>query len=226
MEKIPHNELPQTYEKYSYIDSPLVEITNDLGFIIDLQYPKLNLKNTIDKCLVRKEVLDKLKKARSYLPKNLTFKIWDAYRPLALQEELYYMYKESILKEFNLINSDQEIQDNFVKNYVSLPRKEEHLVPLHATGGSIDLSLVNMENGKDLDMGISFDSFSKLTYTDSFEKNGMDTNIRNNRRILYWAMINAGFTNLPTECWHFDYGNRNWAFYKQKPIIYKALFNI
>ena len=54
----------------------------------------------------------------------------------------------------------------------------------------------------------------------------MDKTIRDNRRILYWAMTKAGFTNLPTECWHFDYGNRNWAFYNQKPIIYKAIFEL
>ena len=226
MEKIPHNGLPQIYENYNYIDSPLVEITNDLGFIIDLQYPKLNLKNAINTCLVRKEVLDKLIEAKSYLPKNLSFKILDAYRPLALQEELYYMYKENILKEFNLMDADPETQDNFVKNYVSLPRKEEHLVPLHATGGAVDLSLFNIETGKDLDFGVKFDSFSDLTHIDAFEKEGMDKTIRNNRRILYFAMTKAGFTNLPTECWHFDYGNRNWAFYKQKPIMYNAIFSI
>ena len=124
MEKIPHNNLPQIYENYNYMDSPLVEITSNSEFIIDLQYPKLNLKNAINTCLVRKEVLDKLLEAKSYLPKNLTFKICDAYRPLALQEELYYMYKEDILKKFDLINADKETQDNFVKNYVSLPRKE------------------------------------------------------------------------------------------------------
>lgn len=226
MKKIPHNDLPQIYENYHYINSPLVEIPSNSEFIIDLQYPKLNLKNAINTCLVRKEVLDKLLEAKSYLPKGLTLKIWDAYRPIALQEELYYMYKEHILKEFNLISLDKEKQDIFIKNYVSLPSKEEHLVPLHATGGSLDLSIAYKETGEDLDLGIRFDSFSPLTRTDSFEKEGMDETIRNNRRILYFAMINAGFTNLPTECWHFDYGNRNWAFYKQQPIMYKAIFSI
>ena len=226
MEKIPHNKLPQSYENYNYIDSPLVEITNDSGIIIDLQYPKLNFKNAINTCLVRKEILDKLLEAKSYLPENLTFKVLDAYRTFSLQEELYYAYREQILKEFNLLDKDKETQDNFIKNYVSLPKKEENLVPLHATGGAIDLSLVNIQTGEDLDMGIEFDSFSDLTNTDSFEKENMDKTIRDNRRILYWAMTKAGFTNLPTECWHFDYGNRNWAFYNQKPIIYKAIFEL
>ena len=42
--------------------------------------------------------------------------------------------------------------------------------------------------------------------------------------MLYNAMTNAGFTNLPSEIWHYDYGNRAWAFYNNKPSIYKGIF--
>lgn len=101
MNKIPNIILPQTYENYNYINSPLVELKNNSEFIIDLQYPKMNLKNAINICLVRKELIEKLLIAKSYLPKNLTFKSWDAYRPISLQEELYYIYKEKIFKQFN-----------------------------------------------------------------------------------------------------------------------------
>lgn len=83
------------------INLPLVELKNNSEFIIDLQYTKMNLKNAINICLVRKELIEKLLIAKSCLPKNLTFKIWDAYRPISLQEELYYMYKEKLLN--NLI---------------------------------------------------------------------------------------------------------------------------
>jgi zinc D-Ala-D-Ala dipeptidase len=34
-----------------------------------------------------------------------------------------------------------------------------------------------------------------------------DTRLRN-RRLLYWAMRNQGFTNYSYEYWHFDYGDQ------------------
>ena len=30
--------------------------------------------------------------------------------------------------------------------------------------------------------------------------------------------------NLPSEIWHYDYGNRAWAFYTKKPALYKEIF--
>ncbi len=226
MEKIPHIELLKMYKEHNFIDSPLVEIPKDSGIVIEMQYPILGMKESIKECLVRKEVLDKLLEAKSKLPSNITFKIWDAYRPFALQEELYYKYKDQIIKEFNLSNRSKEEQDEVIKNYVSLPIANEEFPPLHTTGGAIDLTLIYEDTKEELNMGIGFDSFSSLTSTDSFEEEGMDEEVRNNRRLLYYTMTSVGFTNLPSEIWHYDYGDRAWAFYNKKPSIYKGIFTL
>ena len=224
MERIPHLELLKMYEKHQFIDSPLVEIPEDSGIIIDMQYPILGMKEAITQCLIRREVLEKLLEAKAKLPKGLTFKIWDAYRPFALQKELYYTYKDKIIEDFNLDKLSKKGQDNVIGNYVSLPVENETLPPLHTTGGAIDLTLVYEDTKEELNMGIVFDSFSDLTSTDAFEQDGMDEEVRNNRRILYYAMTSVGFTNLPSEIWHYDYGDRAWAFYTKKPAIYKGIF--
>ena len=78
--------IPDAYYEHDFIESPLVEIPEDLGIIIDLQYPLMGCASAINKCLVRKEVLERLIEAKSYLPQVITFKIWDAYRPMALQK--------------------------------------------------------------------------------------------------------------------------------------------
>ena len=142
MRAIPHNNNIETYQKHDFINSPLVKIPKETGIIVDMQYPKLGMKNAIKECLVRKEVLDKLLKAKRYLPKGYTFKIWDAYRPLLLQEEIYYKYKDMIIEQFNLGNLNTEEQNKFISNFVSIPSKDMNIPPLHATGGSIDLTLV------------------------------------------------------------------------------------
>ncbi len=223
---IPNIDMPSMNKENKFINSPLVKITKDMGFVIEMQYPLLGMDNAIEECLVRKEVLDKLLKAKSYLPDNITFKIWDAYRPFKLQEELYHKYKKNIIKEFKLEKLSTEEQNKIIKKYVSLPIWDEDNTPLHATGGSVDLTLCYKDTKKDLDMGESFDSFSKLSKTNVFEKEGMNKVIRRNRRLLYQVMTKAGFTNLPSEYWHFDYGNRNWSYYTDKPAIYNGIYEI
>ena len=224
--KIPNNNDLKIYNESNFIEEELVEIPDNCGIIIEMKYPLLNMDNAINKCLVRKKVLNKLLEAKKYLPKNITFKIWDAYRPLELQKELYYKYKEKIIKEFNLENLNKEDQDKIISNYVSLPSDDEEIPPLHSTGGSIDLTLVYVDTKKELDMGVEFDEFSLLTNTNYFEEHNINDNIKYNRRILYNAMIKAGFTNLPSEVWHYDYGNRAWAFYKKTKAIYKGIKKI
>ena len=44
--------------------------------------------------------------------------------------------------------------------------------------------------------------------------------VRDNRRLLYNVMTAAGFTNLPSEWWHFDYGDGMWAQLKNENAIY------
>lgn len=224
MNEIPHRKFIKKYENKDFINSPLVEIPKETGIIVDMQYPKLGMKEAIDDCLVRKEVLDKLIRAKKYLPKGYTFKIWDAYRPLELQKELYYTYKDKIIKDFKHENLSKEKQKELINKYVSFPDKNEQLPPLHSTGGAIDLTITNEKTGKDLDMGIGFDDFSPLAHTDAFEKDGMDKTIRDNRRLLYNSMTKAGFTNLSSEVWHYDYGDRAWAFYTKNPAKYKGIF--
>lgn len=111
---------------------------------------------------------------------------------------------------------------NTVKKYVSIPHRLEYEYPVHTSGGAVDVTLLDY-NGKEINMGTEFDEMVSAAQTDYYE-NLEDEEIKMNRRILYNAMISAGFTNLPSEWWHYDYGNRFWAFYKKKPIIYRAVY--
>lgn len=231
-EKIIEKENIEIWDKHDFIDSPfvkipnVVKINNEVKIIVDMQYPKLGMKNAIKDCMLRKEVLEKLLLAASYLPKGYAFKIWDAYRPWSLQNELYYAYKPQIINEFHLEELSEEEQDNVIKNYVSIPKKDEIIPPLHATGGAIDLTITDLNNNKDLDFGIGFDDFSDKTNTSCFEKEGMNETIRNNRRLLYNVMTKVGFTNLPSEVWHYDFGDRSWGFYEKKPAIFKGVLEV
>jgi len=37
-------------------------------------------------------------------------------------------------------------------------------------------------------------------------------------------MIEVGFSNLPSEWWHYEYGDKNWAYIQGKPAVYDGIF--
>ena len=229
---IPQIKELEMWEKYDFINSPFIEIPHTVKMdkitkiIVDMQYPKRGMQHSIEKCLIRKEALERLLIACTYLPQELSFKIWDVYRTWNLQNELYYAYKPEIIKQFNLQNLSLEKQEKIISNYVSIPNKNEILPRLHTTGGSIDLTITDLRTNKDLEFGIEFDDFSDLTNTAFYEKEDLNEIVKANRRLLYNIMTQSGFTNLPSEVWHYDYGNRAWGYYENKPAIYKGIFTI
>ena len=170
---------------------------------------------------MRQGVYERLKLAESYLPRGMNLKIYDAWRPFDVQLALYKDYRQKVC-ENNPGLSDEEV-DNLTKLFVSNPIKDEFLGPVHATGGAIDLTIADC-TGKELDMGTDFDFFGDMANTDYFEKNDVSPLVRDNRRMLYHVMTKAGFTNLPTEWWHYDYGNRFYAYYSGKSAVYGCVF--
>jgi D-alanyl-D-alanine dipeptidase len=77
-----------------------------------------------------------------------------------------------------------------------------------------------------MDMGTAFDEYDDSTHTSFFENAAAPDfpDIANNRRMLYNIMTSEGFTNLPTEWWHYDYGTSFWAFYSNRPAKYTGIF--
>ena len=210
--------------------SDFVELFSNERIDVCMQYPVLGMKNAETKCLMRREVAQRLMAAAEKLPKGYRFRIWDAWRPFALQRELYEEYSKDIIRDFHLEKVSEEERNAVIRGFVSDPIPDHEVAPAHTTGGAIDLTILDDE-GRELDMGTGFDAFTELTKTDYFETlrkaSGKDEKvrrIRENRRLLYGLMTEAGFTNLPSEWWHYDYGDRNWAFYGGKTAIYGGFF--
>ncbi len=222
MQPIPSRPEPERYTNAKFVDSPFVEIVADDRFVVEMMYPELGMKHAERQALVREEVYARLVKATSFLPPGYKLKIWDAWRPWALQRELYEVYTDLIIKEFQLENCSEQERKAVIGKYIAYPSEDRDVPPTHATGGAVDLTLVDSD-GKELDMGTPFDSFSEKTQTDYYEKE-KDSIVKDNRRLLYWSMTRAGFTNLPSEWWHFDYGDRIWAYYNNVPTMFRGAF--
>lgn len=223
---IPSIDNPSIATHIDYIDEELIIIHDSDRIVVDLQYPKMNFKNCTDKCYLRKEVYHKLIEASKKLPDGYKIKIYDTWRSFEFQKELYDYYYDLIVKKLKLQFAPKEQIERIVAKYVSPPSKKEQFTPVHTTGGAIDLTIIDA-NGKELSMGTDFDEFSQMAQTDYFEKQpqcNQFEKIKENRRKLYEIMTSSGFTNLPSEWWHYDYGDRFWSFYTQSPVKYRGIF--
>ena len=149
-------------------------------------------------------------------------KMTNAESKCLMRREVYEKYKVEIIRIYNLEDAPENVQKNMIKKFVSEPVKDIKIPPVHTTGGAVDLTIVD-DKGNELDMGGGFDELSDRSKT-SYYEGSEETEIINNRRLLYNAMTSAGFTNLPSEWWHYDYGDRFWAYYTKHPAIYEGVF--
>jgi D-alanyl-D-alanine dipeptidase len=70
----------------------------------------------------------------------------------------------------------------------------------HNRGVAVDLTLVRVATGRELDMGNAFDSFSPRSSTTAVGGKPLRNRLR-----LRGAMEGAGFANYRREWWHYDY---------------------
>ncbi len=120
-------------------------------------------------------------------------KIYDAYRPMrAVAHFLRWMHDDSV-KTKEHFYPDIDKSEIVSAGYIS-PRSA------HARGSAIDLTLVDMASGEDLDMGGEFDFFGERSHLDYV---GLTEQQRKNRHILREIMQDGGFRGISCEWWHF-----------------------
>ena len=130
------------------------------------------------RALLRPEVAERLSRVQQALGKQgLFLKIFDAYRPLAVQKKMWARFP--------------------MEGYVANPAKGSN----HNRGAAVDVTLVDA-NGSELPMPSAYDEFSERAHWDY---QGGTEDERKNRALLREAMESEGFRGISTEWWHFDY---------------------
>jgi D-alanyl-D-alanine dipeptidase len=75
----------------------------------------------------------------------------------------------------------------------------------HNHGHTVDLTIVRLDTGAELDMGTPWDEFSSASHTGNAQGR-----VRENRRLLSDAMARHGWVNYEREWWHFSHsGSRS-----------------
>ena len=125
-------------------------------------------------------------------------KVFDAYRPAAAVRHFVLWGIEDLdLRMKPFFYPDLDKTDLFKLGYIAKQSS-------HSRGSTIDLTLLNMATGKELDMGSPFDYFGEASHPDF---RGITEEQYNNRMILRRAMLRAGFEPIDCEWWHFTLRN-------------------
>jgi len=217
---IPHVEFPKVYAwAIEESQEPLINL-EALGFeVCSVYYAKL-LPGATYEAYARQSVAQMLRQAQERLPRGYRFLILDAYRPIAVQQALWDDYRKMVAAQNpGLSEEETDFRTSF---FVSKPSYDVDVPSLHNTGGAVDLTLRDA-SGHICNMGTSFDDFHETANTDYYEREGRDPQVRDNRRLLYHTMLSVGFTNLPSEWWHYDYGTKFWGYFTGRPARYKGI---
>jgi D-alanyl-D-alanine dipeptidase len=172
------------------------------GISVLHSYAKAGWRHAINQQWLRAEVLARLQDAAAALPPDFGLAVFDGWRPLSLQRELF----EAIGP-----NSDPDAEDP-----VAPPSDDPAQPPPHLTGGAVDLTLT--WQGMPLALGTAFDEFTSLAMTTAFEN--LAGPKRTLRRLLYHTLRRQGFVVLAEEWWHFEFGTRLWSVLTGQPTRY------
>ncbi len=133
---------------------------------------------TSNRCLLRRAVALRLAEVQRELnTQGLGLKIWDGYRPRSVQYEFWKTLPDA--------------------RYVADPSKGSR----HNRGAAVDLTLIDLESGKELVMPTGYDDFTPKAAAD-FKLASPEA--MKNRALLQDVMVKHGFEVFPSEWWHFD----------------------
>jgi len=175
-------------------DTLLTDVrTLDPRIVVDLRYATANnftgapLPGYLaNRALMRGEAAAALARVEGDLrARGLGLKIFDAYRPVRATL--------AMVEWTQRVNRPELLTDGYI---ASRSR--------HNLGLAIDLTLIDLATGRELDMGTPFDTFSAAAHTANASGEAAA-----NRQKLKAAMEREGFVNYDQEWWHFSFAVPN-----------------
>ncbi|MBS1656448.1 MAG: M15 family metallopeptidase, partial [Bacteroidetes bacterium] len=164
-------------KKMVELRSVIPGIIYDLRYATDINFTHKKLYKSGTTTFLRLPVAVALNEVENELyKKGLGLKIFDAYRPYTVT-----------VKMWNLIKDER---------YVADPSKGSG----HNRGTAVDLTIIDLKTGNELNMGTGFDNFTDSAHQ-SFTN--LPEDILQNRKLLNSVMEANGFIPLSTEWWHF-----------------------
>ena len=145
--------------------------------------------------LLTKEAARALKAvSNEMIVRGYRLKVFDAYRPAcAVKHFVLWEIEDQDIRMKPYFYPDLQKQELFEKGYIA--KKSSH-----SRGSTVDLTLLDMSTGGELDMGSPFDLFSVVSHPDY---KGITEQQYENRMMLQRVMVRSGFEPIDCEWWHF-----------------------
>ena len=147
------------------------------------------------RCLLTPQAARALARVQASLaPDGLGLKVFDCYRPRQAVADFAAWARDPAdtrMKAAYYPRTDKA--DLFRLGYIAERSS-------HSRGSTVDLTLIRLDGGTELDMGTPFDLFDPASATDF---PGVSSVQAHNRHRLRDAMIRAGFAPYAQEWWHF-----------------------
>lgn len=189
---------------------PIVPI-NPAEFPFGYMPEMSDMERTLGKTIfVRKAVNDRLLKAQMNLQAKAPY----------LSLFITYGYRSIEVQTLRFIQLFNDIDLPYFENPADLYEEMHRYVAVpsvagHTTGGAVDIKIKDISTDKFIDFGskqYDFTSKDCYVFSPSVSRIAMK-----NRILLRQIMVDTGFAPFDGEWWHFSYGDKEWAFYYNKP---------
>ncbi|MGB3222468.1 MAG: M15 family metallopeptidase [Desulforhopalus sp.] len=191
-----HNQALSLLEQRLHQEGLISVQTLDPSIVVDLKYAKVdnfmktNIYHSLSRAYLRPAPAEKLVRANQILKErhpHLRILVGDAVRPLSVQKEMWKL-----------------VAGTTQQPYVANPKWGS----MHNYGAAVDVTLFDVQAGKQLDMGTPLDYFGPLAQplleNRFLQKGELNASQLENRLILRKAMLNAGWHTINIEWWHFN----------------------
>jgi len=190
-------------ESGTFLEADLVEIVSlDSTIRLDIRYATANN-------LVGRPVYPE---ARAFLQRPAAEALVRAHR--ALRESGFGIIVFDGYRPWSVTKIFWDITPPNKRDFVADPSKGSK----HNRGCAVDLSLFDLETGREVEMTSAFDEMSERSAADYA---GGTPDQRARRDLLRRAMEKEGFEVYPFEWWHFDY--KDWRQYRILNLPFEAI---
>jgi len=190
------NELP---EGFVYIDRIIPDISIDLKYYSKNNFVGEKITGYNGPVLIAtKEVAYALREVQSDLSHfNYGLRIFDCYRPQRAVDHFVRWARNNDRKMKSIHYPDVKKKNLFKEGYIASKSG-------HSRGSTVDLTIIDLDSGKELDMGTIYDFFGKQSWIENDQLNHKQ---KQNRHLLQSVMKKYGFKPLKEEWWHFTLSN-------------------
>ena len=180
----------------SLLPNSIPPIENDIRYFTDNNFVGKPIEGyNANKAMMTIEAAQALAEVQIDLVKNgMGLKIFDAYRPQRAVDHFvrWAMDIEDTVKKEQFYPNVKK-SNLFREGYIAEQSG-------HSRGSTVDLTMVNLENGREIDMGSPWDFFDPVSWPSS---TAVTYQQRANRKVLQTIMLEHGFRPIAEEWWHF-----------------------